>query len=560
MSNVTAEWMTDENATNPSYWAAHVRQPVRFADGIAQFVQDPHYCIARGGAGPNAGTRAGAATPAMEAREQAVLSSLVRGEETDSIAAACGRLWLAGASMDGEAFFAGEVRKRVPLPTYSFERTRHWVEPERGTWAVPSPSKSAPVVALTELREEQDSSRAAKTTATRTDELKAMLKELSGKDYSDADENVPFVELGFESLFLTQVSLAIAKRFGTPAVAFRELLGDLNTLALLAAHLDQTAPVKNVEPEIQAQPAAAGPQTAPLTEAQREIWLATALSSSASCVFNQSSTLRLKGPLNQAALESAVQELVQRHDGLRATFSENGDSQTVTPRLEIKVPFDDLTGRASDLDGLLAEEASRPFDLARGPVMRMRIVKLDHHDHAVLLTVHHIVCDGRSMALLANDLGELYSARSQVRGRAALPTAQSLMAYAIEESRRTDTPERRAAESYWLERYANQPPAMELPQDFPRPAQKTFRGALAKFELSPALCAELSRAGGRQGCTFFTVLLAAYAVFLHRLAGQEDIVVGVPFAAPGTEGSDAPLVGNTVNFLATAIILPAKLP
>ena len=325
------------------------------------------------------------------------------------------------------------------------------------------------------------------------------------------------------------------------------MLGDINTLALLAAHLDIAAPPAIVEP-VAPVLAATEPQTAPLTEAQRELWLATAIGDAASCVFNQSSTLRLRGPLQQRVLESAFQELVQRHDGLRATFSENGDSQTVALRLAIDLPFSDLTGRATQLDALLADEASRPFDLAHGPLVRARLVRLDQNNHIMLFTVHHIVCDGRSLAILSNDLGELYSAKCAGRAALLVP-AQSLMAYAVEEYRQTESPERRAAESYWIEQYADQPPALELPPDFPRPAQKSFHGALAKFELPPALCSELNRAGARQGCTFFTILLAAYYVLLYRLTGQEDIVVGVPFATPGTEGSES-LVGHTVNFLA----------
>ncbi len=123
------------------------------------------------------------------------------------------------------------------------------------------------------------------------------------------------------------------------------------------------------------------------------------------------------------------------------------------------------------------------------------------------------------------------------------------MAYAAEEDRQKSNPERKADESYWLEKYNIQPPALELPPDFPRPAQKSFRGALAKFELPAALCSELNRAAARQGCTTFAILLAAYSVLLYRLTGQEDIVVGVPFATPGTEGSEK-LIGHTVNFLA----------
>src|SRR6202040_290163 len=136
---------------------------------------------------------------------------------------------------------------------------RHWVEPD-GTSSTEQSIVSANEPAMEEAVTEP---------ATRTIELKALLTKLSGKDYSNASDHVTFVELGFESLFLTQVSLAIARRFGVQ-VAFRQLLGELSTLASLAAYLDMNTPPANIEP-LRSEPASAAPQTAPLTEAQQEV-------------------------------------------------------------------------------------------------------------------------------------------------------------------------------------------------------------------------------------------------------------------------------------------------
>ncbi|MGC2211161.1 MAG: amino acid adenylation domain-containing protein, partial [Candidatus Korobacteraceae bacterium] len=534
VSNVTAQWTTPADATDPNYWAVHLRRPVRFADGVAQFMQDPTAVLLEVGPGKTL-TSLARQHPARKL-EQSVVNSQAKGEELEALLAACGRLWLAGVSLDTNAFFGDELRQRLSLPTYPFERKRYWIEPD-GTSSAQQPIANVTAPVLSASRTQP---------AGRTEEIRTLLSELSGRAYSEADDHLSFVELGFESLFLTQVSMAIGVRFGVQ-VAFRELLGEINTVALLAAHLDKATPPVSVDPAVSV-PATAVPQEAPLTEAQRELWLATAIGDASSCVFNQSCTLHLSGPLQPEALESALQELVRRHDGLRATFSTDGDFQTVAPQLAVKLAFHDLSGRTAELDGLLTEEAGRPFDLEHGPLLRARLVRLDENDHILLFTVHHIVCDGRSLAILLDELGELYSAKC-AGSAAVLPAARSLMAYAVEEHAQADCPERRAAESYWLQQYAKQPPALELPADFPSHAQKSFLGALAKFELPPALCRKLRATGARQGCTLFTFLFAAYYVLLYRLTGQEDIVLGVPFATPGTEGSES-LVGHTVNFLA----------
>ena len=537
VSNVTARWITAVEATDPQYWANHVRQAVRFADGIAQFMQDPATVLLEVGPGKTLSTLA--RQHPNRKLEQVVVNSLAKDEGIDSILTAYGRLWLAGVSADAETFFANERRSRLPLPTYPFERKRYWVEPDGSSstaLAIDSVNKLAMNAALNEP-------------ATRTAELKVLLTQLSGKDYSSAGDHVTFVELGLESLFLTQFSMAIARRFGVQ-VAFRQLLGDSQTesrSAVFAAHLGESAPPACLESP-QSEPANTALQTAPLTEAQQEVWLATTMSDASSCVFNQSSALRLQGPLRRDILKDALSKLIQRHEGLRATFSSDGRFQTVAPTLPIDISFFNLSARPAQLDDLLAEEASRPFDLEHGPLIRVRVAQMGQHLHVVLLTVHHIVCDGRSLALLLHDLGELYSAGCEGQ-EANLPRAQSLMTYAVHETRQIDGTARQAAETYWLQQYSEHPPTLELPANFPRPAHKSFRGGLAKLELPSVLCGELKRAGAAQGCTPFTTLLAAYYALLHRLTGQEDIVVGVPFATPGIDSSQQ-LIGHTVNFLA----------
>ncbi len=197
ISNVTAQWTTPADATDPNYWAVHLRRPVRFAEGVAQFMQDPTVVLLEVGPGK---TLTSLARQHPERKlEQAVVNSQAKGEELEALLAACGRLWLAGVSLDTNAFFGDELRQRLSLPAYPFERKRYWIEPD-GTSSAPPPiaNVTAPVLIASRTHP-----------AARTEEIRTLLSELSGRAYSEADDHLSFVELGFESLFLTQVSMAI---------------------------------------------------------------------------------------------------------------------------------------------------------------------------------------------------------------------------------------------------------------------------------------------------------------------------------------------------------------
>ena len=128
ISNVTAQWTTPADATDPNYWAVHLRRPVRFAEGVAQFMQDPTVVLLEVGPGK---TLTSLARQHPERKlEQAVVNSQAKGEELEALLAACGRLWLAGVSLDTNAFFGDELRQRLSLPAYPFERKRYWIEPD----------------------------------------------------------------------------------------------------------------------------------------------------------------------------------------------------------------------------------------------------------------------------------------------------------------------------------------------------------------------------------------------------------------------------------------------
>ncbi|MEG3894626.1 MULTISPECIES: amino acid adenylation domain-containing protein [unclassified Microcoleus] len=290
----------------------------------------------------------------------------------------------------------------------------------------------------------------------------------------------------------------------------------------------------------------------PATESQKEIWIAVQMGDEANCAYNESMCLRLQGNLDIESLGFSIQELVQRHEALRATFSPDGSTLCIASSIELDIPAIDLSivddrDRESKLAHLRREEVDRPFNLVRGPLFRSQIIKLQEKEHIVILTGHHIICDGWSWGILFPDLGEIYSAKNQ--GLAAnLPQPESFIEYAILQEENSTATEIIEAEKYWLEQFSGTIPVLDLPTDRPRPAFRTYQGSREDWELNPALVANLKRLGKKAGCSFFTTLFAGFEAFMYRLCGQEDLVVGMPAAGQLVGGKDK-LAGHCVSLL-----------
>jgi len=223
----------------------------------------------------------------------------------------------------------------------------------------------------------------------------------------------------------------------------------------------------------------------------------------------------------------------------------------VTAPADFPITVHDQSGlapeeRDRELALLLKLEVETPFDLTRGPLFRVHLLKLDPEQHVVVFTGHHIVNDGWSTAVLVKDWAALYNQRKQ-GGRAELPPAESFCAYATAQAARPAS-DRAPDESFWLAKFGDQIPVLDLPSDRPRPARKTYHAAREDFVLDRELVAEVRKAGAKSRASLFATLLAAFKVLVFRLSGQADLVIGIP-AAGQSVGGHASLVGHCVNML-----------
>jgi amino acid adenylation domain-containing protein len=274
-------------------------------------------------------------------------------------------------------------------------------------------------------------------------------------------------------------------------------------------------------------------------------------------------SLELRGALNAPVLERALRTLVDRHEALRTVFVnlEGEPRQVVSEPGAWTLPVVDLSAEADKdqrLRELLREEATRGFDLARGPLFRARLYRLAADSHVLLLAMHHIISDGWSIGILIRELGELYARLA--RGEAATLPALKLQYRDFARWQRGWL-QGEALEvqlAHWRARLAGAPQVLELPADRPRPSVESFRGAFHSFTLPLELADALRGLARREGATLFMTLLAGFTLLLSRYSGQQDLLVGTPVANRSrTEIED--VVGCFVNTLVLRADLSGEL-
>ena len=255
------------------------------------------------------------------------------------------------------------------------------------------------------------------------------------------------------------------------------------------------------------------------------------------------------------ALERSLNEILERHEALRTTFAMVNDRpvQVVNEARDFRLTVIELRETSPERKEataarLVIEEAQQPFNLASGPLLRIKLLRLTENDHVLLVTMHHIISDGWSIKVLMREMGELYDAYANKR-EAALPDLPIQYADFAAWQRDWLQGERLEEQlSYWRTQLADAPPLLELPSDRPRPKFKTFHGADVRLSFSKSLSEDITRLSRDEGVTLFMTLFAAFSTFLYRYSGQRDILVGTPIANRNRAETES-LIGFFINTL-----------
>jgi amino acid adenylation domain-containing protein len=376
--------------------------------------------------------------------------------------------------------------------------------------------------------------------------LAAIWREVLGVSRVGRDDD--FFALGGHSLLATQVASRLRHTFALDLPLRR--LFEARTLADLAAVVREglagTAGAGEPSPPLRREPRTGD---LPLSFAQERLWFLDRLQPGGSA-YNIPLVLRAAGRIDPLRLEAALAKLVSRQEVLRTVFAERDGvpAQIVLPVIRVPVPVADLSAlppgaRAAESRRVATEAAERPFDLARGPLLRALLVSLAPAEGLLVVGLHHIAADGWSLGVLVREVRALYAGESLPE----LPI--QYVDFALWQRRRLsgETLDRQLA--WWRERLSGAPRALALPADHPRPPVQTQRGAELGFELPSGLVGRLTALAAGEGATLFMVLLSGLYALLARLSGETDLIVGSPIANRNQREIEG-LIGFFVNTLA----------
>ncbi|MEN8656109.1 amino acid adenylation domain-containing protein [Streptomyces sp. 21So2-11] len=537
--------------TDPNYWVDHMRKTVRFGDVISTLLDAEDRTVLEVGPGRSLTTLA-RRHPKVR-KDHLVVSSLPHPSaplsDLEHIHGSAGFLWCAGHDLDWYGVHSGADRRRIPLPTYPFQRTRFHLDP----------TAERPVSIERVAEEDIDPGVTLEAPATATEAAVAQVfEELLG--ITQPARQHDFFKLGGDSLLATQLTSRLRDRLSAP-LSVREVF-HASTVAELAElvetkkasgaseHTSATAPES-----AQLVPVPRGDQGLPLSFAQQRLWFLEQLGLDGLDLAIPG-VWRLRGGLVVGALEAAFSGLVARHEVLRTRFviGAGGEPvQVVDGPGPVRVRHFDLSAvqdpvaREAQVREMVDAEALRPFDLAKDALLRVSLIRVSGEDHVLVLAMHHIVSDGWSIGVLTRELGELYTAA--VAGRdpqlPELPVQYADFAVWQREWLQGEVLERQLG--YWRDQLAGLEP-LELPTDFPRPVERTGNGSSFEFDVPDALVTQLRALANSTGTSLYMVLLAAFDVLLARYGRRDDVAVGTPIAGRNRAEIEG-LIGFFVNTL-----------
>ncbi|HVG21074.1 MAG TPA: condensation domain-containing protein, partial [Blastocatellia bacterium] len=298
----------------------------------------------------------------------------------------------------------------------------------------------------------------------------------------------------------------------------------------------------------------------PQSFAQQRLWFLDQWNPG-SAFYNVAGALRLSGQLNVEALGRSLNEVVRRHEALRTTFTSDGERpvQVISPSLVLPMPLIEVgegskAEQEEEVRRHALEEAKLPFDLERGPLTRVKLLRLSQSDHVLLVTMHHIICDGWSVGVLVQELAALYDAFLNDRPSPLPDLPIQYADYAIWQREWLQGEARQAQLAYWGQKLSGIPSTLELPSDRPRPLSVSSEGARQPVNLSKSLTEELKALSLKEGVTLFITVMAAFKVMLSRYTNQTDIPVGTPIANRNRSELE-----SLIGFFANTLVIRTEL-
>lgn len=589
ISSLTGTWVKDSEATSVSYWANHLKNTVRFADAMDTVLEIEDFVLIEVGPGKFLTTLARQqASGKLIAAFPSLLSSKDKNiNEYHTLLNTLGDLWIKGVNIDWRSFYSEQKRNRVNLPNYAFDRKLCWVEPKSIKSLNNYIHNETPDVEKDLIIDTDNQAFNKKNILNKVIEI---ISYLTGIKYDFDVSNYTLLELGLDSLSLTQLSSKLRKEFNQK-ITFRQINEELPTPKLLADYFDNKVPEKSFIKKNKNSIALLSPnnydeisdnlidvsitstihdlkpdenkalnndtEVNPIiintTRAQSEILTDCFFGGNdAKRAYNISLSIKFSGKLHYNFLEQAIETLVERHETLRSTFSENARLMSIHNSFHVDIHHKDISNlteveKQKSKTSIIKEEVNHLFDLVNGPLLKVSLIKIEELEHLLIITLNHTICDGLSTRILIEELGDLYSAYTQGK-KPDLAQPDRFSLFAEKENLFIESDEYKRAESFWLNQYKEPIPKIELPIDFPRPKLRTYNSDRLDFILDNNLFESFKKISRTAGSTVVTSLVTAFEVFLYQITGQNDMVLGLT-TSRRMHYDIMQMIGHSVNLL-----------
>lgn len=500
-----------------------------------------------------------------------------------------------GGMLNWKNFYQNVPVHKISIPTYPFQRKPYWFNATHSYKKV--------------VKKDHTNSTLQNTTAysgSIPEQVTFLIADLLEESVSDINAKTPLIELGADSIMITQAIKKIKNHFGVE-VPLRSLYDDLKDIASLAAYIEQNLPAEgsqvlevesattesqfkqekdtidfdeliqklaneawqlsekvNTETEKkdylkifkekateqlqelgmidapEALSAANQVISVPLTVAQQQLVRLSHIDEGGWIAYNFSSNMVLDGDLQIPLIKEVIERLIKRHESLRTVLDADQKNMKIHPSLPASYEWKDYSEYSPEdaqkqLNLWNLEESKKPFSL-ENPFYRFSLLKLNDKKHVLSLSVHHVLFDGWSIVILLKEFASIYASlykRHGINLETPMQFRELVQLRASQDSSRI-----KKAETYWMNKFSNSIPTLDLPLDFPRPPVKTYVGTKYKDDISEEVIEGIKALGQQHQTTLFATMLAAYTLFLQKLSQQQDFVIGIPYSGRFLNGSE----------------------
>lgn len=533
VSNVTGQWVEENQMNSIKYWTDHIVYPVQFDKNLETVLKENHSVYIEVGAGRSLCTLA--IQHSKKKENQIFINMLRHSQENEDdleyFYQKIGELWSNGLTIDWERLIGNKLRNKISLPTYQFD------------------NKSYPVkVALNhDNHQSKDSLYQGVEVVSQVvvpqsgihtleENIVKAFKIVLGFENIMPDQN--FFELGGDSLKAVSLSNTIERELGLK-IPISEIF-NRSTPRRIALYLNELSNGSFLQNMII--PVAKAPFYN-LSSAQKRMFSLYQLNKT-SIAYNLPSATIIEGRLDENKVREVAAKLLQRHEILRTSFDirDNKVVQIVEDRVEMDISFIEQSITNEKELSAVIDNFVRPFDLSKAPLCRLKLITVSPQKSILLFDVHHIIADGTSVEILKKDFNDLFVSSLE-------PLELQYKDFAEWQNLYLESSEVQEAKEYWIDLFKDCIPVLNLPLDWERPQIKTFSGGRIYFSIKSIVAEQLEQLAQLNGATMYMVLLSAWYVLLARYSGQEDIVIGTPVAGRINE-KVSNIIGMFVNMLA----------